>query len=146
MVKEKVCVCTSVHTRDPRLPAPAVLSSSRAWWGQTPSGPPRRALPPAPLPLWHPDCPHADETVPDASLHHTSLASVPLMFGMKSWRCERSEEEVSSVGHKRRESSVRVWLGKHSQASDINSLRLKTNLLREKYKLMYLNKFVLCSN
>lgn len=97
-----------MHTPDLCLPAPAALSLLRAWRGQTPSGPPRRALRLAPLPLW---ClllrPHGDGTAPDAWLHRSGLASVGLLFAfvkVNSWRCRRSEGEVSSVEDRRNES------------------------------------------
>lgn len=101
---------TSVHTPDLFLPAPAAPSLSRAWRGQTPSGPPRRAPHLAPVPLWRFLHHHGDETAPDASLHHSSLASVGLLFAFQrinSWRNNRSEEEVSSDEDKRSESDER---------------------------------------
>lgn len=91
---------TSVHSPDPCLPAPAALSLSKAWTGQTPSDPPHRVPRLAPLPLWGPRLHRDDETAPDASLHHSGLVAVGLLFAFEQvnpWRCENSKEEVSSV-------------------------------------------------
>lgn len=97
---------TSVHTPDPCLPAPVAPSLSKAWRGQTPSDPPRQVPHLAPLPLWCPHCRHDDETALDASLHHSGLAAVGLLFAFEwiNWRCWRSKDEVSSVKDK--------WSGK----------------------------------
>lgn len=114
LIKNRKCFMpplfvTSVHTPDPCLPAPVAPSLSKAWRGQTPSDPPRRVPHLAPLPLWCPHCRHDDETALDASLHHSGLAAVGLLFAFEwiNWRCWRSKDEVSSVKDKWSENDVR---------------------------------------
>ena len=91
---------TSVHTPAPCLPAPVVLSLLMAWRGQRPLGPPHSAPHLAPHPPWCHLHHQGGETAPDASLHHSSLSTVALLFSSEwsnSRRRKRSEEEVSSV-------------------------------------------------